>query len=362
MLLFLRYTIPAMRPTREAPGLFLRNAWYVAEISSNVGAALKPVRILDEPIVLYRIQNGDPVALEDACVHRKFPLSMGKRIGDQIQCGYHGLTYDSRGLCTSVPGGGKIPDTARVRSYPVADRYGFLWIWMGLPAVADPSGIFAVEKWDDPQIGRTDPDSMTVACNYLYITDNLLDPSHVAWVHPSSFGGPSCEQTPLVTNALPEGMLVSRWMLNNEVAPFYAKFVRFHGRTDRQQHYEVRFPCHAIIRAVFAPAGTGAPEGRIHPDTFVMDSYNFMTPIDETATRYFWFQTRNFAPGDKAISEMFASSVRAAFNEDKVVLEAVQTGMATTRTPHIDLVIDMGPTRFRRRLKQKIEAETMQAT
>jgi vanillate O-demethylase monooxygenase subunit len=349
-----------MRAVQEAPGLFLRNAWYVAEISANVDASLKGTRILDEPIVLYRKQNGDPVALEDACAHRKFPLSMGKRIGDQIQCGYHGMVYDARGLCTSIPGGGTVPDTARVRSYPVADRYGFLWIWMGVPAAADPNGIFAVERWDDPHIGRTDPDSMTVACNYLYITDNLLDPSHVAWVHPSSFGGPSCEQTPLVTKALPEGMLVSRWMLNDEVAPFYAKFVRFRGHTDRQQHYEVRFPCHAIIRAVFAPAGTGAPEGRFHPDTFLMDSYNFMTPINETATRYFWFQTRNFAPGDTAVSAMFASSVRAAFDEDKVVLEAVQNGMATTRTPHLDLVIDMGPTRFRRRLKQKIEAETIQ--
>jgi vanillate O-demethylase monooxygenase subunit len=198
---------------------------------------------------------------------------------------------------------------------------------------------------------------MTVACNYLYITDNLLDPSHVAWVHPSSFGGPSCQETPLDTAALPNGMVVSRWMLNDEVAPFYKRFVRFEGLTDRKQHYEVRFPCHAIIRAVFAPAGTGAPEGRLHSDTFVMDSYNFMTPIDENTTRYFWFQTRNFAPGDAEVSKAFASSVRAAFEEDKVVLEAVHIGMAASTTAHLDLVIDRGPTRFRRRLKQKIEAQ-----
>jgi vanillate O-demethylase monooxygenase subunit len=232
---------------------------------------------------------------------------------------------------------------------------------MGAMEAADPGAIFSVENWDDPQIGRTAPDSMTVACNYLYITDNLLDPSHVAWVHATSFGAPGCAHTPLVTTALPEGMLVSRWMLNDELAPFYAKFVRFSGLTDRQQHYEVRFPSHALIRAVFAPAGTGAPEGHFHPDIFVMDSYNFMTPIDAASTRYFWFQTRNFAAGDTAVSEQFASAVRRAFLEDKVILEAVHIGMANSKTPNIDLVIDKGPTRFRRQLAQRIAAEVPQS-
>jgi len=350
-----------MPPLQNVPPAYLRNTWYVAEISAKVGSTPRAIRVLGEPIVLFRRENGEAVALEDACAHRKAPLSMGKVVGDEIQCPYHGMRYDARGTCTSVPGSGAIPTTARVRSYPVADRYSFLWIWMGASESADVSLIFPVAGWDDPSIGRTQPDSMTVACNYGYINDNLLDPSHVAWVHPSSFGGPSCQQTPLTTTALPDGMLVSRWMLNDTVAPFYAQFVRFQGATDRQQHYEVRYPCHAIIKAVFAPAGTGAPEGSLHPDTFLMDSYNFMTPIDESATRYFWFQTRNFAPGDAAVSELIATSVLGAFNEDKVILEAVQLGMATARTPNIDLAIDNGPTRFRRRLKQMIDAERLVA-
>lgn len=337
--------------------MFLHDAWYVAETSQAVGRVPTAVRILGQAIVLFRKQNGDPVALEDACAHRKVPLSMGRLAGDQLECAYHGMVYDSRGLCTRIPGTQSIPSTARVRSYPVADRYGLLWVWMGAAHAANPATIFKVENWDDPATGRTTPEAMTVGCNYLYITDNLLDPSHVAWVHPSSFGGPSCEQTPLVTTALPDGMAVSRWMRGAEVAPFYARFVRFKGLTDRQQYYEVRFPCHAIIKAVFAPAGTGGPEGQLHPDTFLMDSYNFMTPIDATNTRYFWFQTRNFAPDDSAVSAAFATSVRAAFEEDKVILEAVQRGMTASLTPHIDLQIDLGPTRFRRRLGQKIKAE-----
>ena len=146
-------------------------------------------------------------------------------------------------------------------------------------------------------------------------------------------------------------------MLDADVAPFYAKFVRFSGKADRLQHYEVRFPCYALAKAVFAPAGTGGPEGRLHPETFVMDSYNFLTPIDANNTRYFWVQTRNFAPGDVAVSAAFSASVRAAFEEDKAILEAVQAGMDSTRTPHVDLQIDAGPTRFRRRLKQLVSKE-----
>ncbi len=337
--------------------MFLRNAWYVAAIEHDVSRQMLPVTILGERIVLYAKEDGTPVALEDACPHRKLPLSMGRLRGDEVECGYHGLRFDCGGACTRVPGAEKIPHIARVRSYPVAARYGLVWIWMGEAAKADPGLIFKIEHWDDPRWGRTDPESMTVDCNYLYVTDNLLDPSHVAWVHASSFGNAACEETPLQTELRGDGVVVSRWMLDTEVAPFYRQFVKFAGNTDRQQHYEVRFPSNAIIKAVFTPAGTGGPQGRLDPDTFLMDSYNFMTPVDDKHTRYFWFQMRNFAPGDAVVSQRFADSVRAAFEEDRMVLNAVQWGMDHKQTPNLDLKIDLGPLRFRRRMDQLIAAE-----
>ncbi|MEJ0085666.1 MAG: aromatic ring-hydroxylating dioxygenase subunit alpha [Pseudomonadota bacterium] len=335
----------------------LRNAWYAAEASSVVTNNLLGVRMLGEDVLLYRKEDGQVAALEDACPHRKVPLSMGRRCGDYVECGYHGLTFDASGSCVRSPATGSIPARARVRSYPVAERYGLIWVWMGNAELADPQTIFHVDNWGDPEWGCTAIDSMVVACNYLYITDNLLDPTHVAWVHRSSFGDSACAETPLETAVLANGVAVSRWMLDVEVAPFYAKFVKFTGRADRQQFYEVRFPSHAVIRAVFAPAGAGGPEGRDCPDTFRMDSYNFMTPVDEHTTRYFWFQTRNFAPDDEQVSASFATSVRAAFEEDKRILEVVDKGMQSPRTPNIDLPSDAGPTRFRRRLAVLIRAE-----
>ncbi|HEX4765166.1 MAG TPA: aromatic ring-hydroxylating dioxygenase subunit alpha [Lichenihabitans sp.] len=338
--------------------MFLKNAWYVAAWDHEIGRDLTPKTILGENVVLYRKQDGAAAALEDACPHRKLPLSMGRIKGDEVECGYHGLTFDCSGTCTRVPGAERVPHVARVRSYPVQERYGLLWIWMGEAKLADPVGIFQVEHWGDPAWGINRGESMTLDCNYLYMTDNLLDPSHVAWVHQASFASSACEETPLETTVGQNGVTVWRWMLDGEPAPFYAPFLKFSGNCDRKQHYEVHYPCNALIKAIFSPAGTGGEGRPQHPDTFLMDSYNFMTPVDETHTRYYWFQMRNFAPDDADVSKRFAASVRGAFEEDRVVLQAVQKGMDAKVTPNLDLKIDVGPLRFRRRMAQLIEAET----
>lgn len=337
--------------------MFLKNAWYVAAWENELGQSLYPTTILGEKIVLYRKEDGTPVALEDACPHRKLPLSMGRLKGDQVECGYHGLTFDCSGKCTRAPGSARIPQGAQVRSYPLAERYGLIWIWMGDADKADPKAIFKVEEWGEPTWGINRGDSMTIACNYLYMTDNLLDPSHVAWVHPTSFGNEACEEEPLVTKVTEAGVIVSRWMRNVEVAPFYANFVKFSGNCDRLQHYEVHYPSHAIIKSLFTPAGTGTNDGPLHEDVFLMSSYNFLTPIDESNTRYYWFQMRNFDPENEEVSRQFAESVRFAFSEDRVILASVHKGMTTKSTPSIDLATDSGPLRFRRALSQRVAQE-----
>jgi phenylpropionate dioxygenase-like ring-hydroxylating dioxygenase large terminal subunit len=270
--------------------MFLRNAWYVAAWDSEVTQKLLAATILGDRVVLYRTVGGKPVALEDACPHRKLPLSMGRLIGDEIECGYHGLVFDASRHCTRVPGQQRIPPGARVRSYAAVSRFGLVWIWMGDPERADTHRIFPVEHWDEPAWIRNQGGSMTVGCNYLHITDNLLDPSHVTWVHRSSFGNADSEDTPVQTTIAEDRVVAARWMLDEEIAPFYSPMVRFKGRCDRLQHYEVRFPSHAIIKAVFAPAGSGGIGKPISSAAMVMDSYNFMTPVDQDHTRYFWFQ------------------------------------------------------------------------
>lgn len=337
--------------------MYLRNTWYIAATGSEVDRELRRVRVLGEDIVVYRTEKGAPVALEDACPHRKVPLSKGRLIGDEVECGYHGLVFDCSGACRRVPGQDRIPPSIRVRAYPVIERFGHIWIWMGDAALADEGKLFPVEHYDDPSWGRSGGAPIDIACNYLLVTDNLLDPSHVAWVHQTSFRAAATEDTPLNVDSDDVGVTVWRWMMNSEVAPLYQPLVPFKGRCDRLQHYEVRFPSHAIIIAVIVPAGTGGKGKPLPKDAFVMNSYNFMTPVDENNTRYYYFQIRNVQPDSQKISKLMADGVRAAFLEDKEVLEACHTGLKSSSTRTIDLAIDAGPLRFRRKLEKLIAAE-----
>ena len=131
--------------------MFLRNAWYVAGWSGDYGRELVAQTLLAQCVVLYRKRDGTPVALEDACPHRKLPLSKGNLKDDVIECGYHGLTFDGSGKCVAAPTQpGQIPEGAVVRSYPVVDRYRLLWIWMGDPDRANPDDILHIENFDNP--------------------------------------------------------------------------------------------------------------------------------------------------------------------------------------------------------------------
>lgn len=342
--------------------MFLKNAWYVAAWGRELADKPLPVSILGESVVLFRGKEGRAAALADKCPHRRLPLSMGRVRDGELECGYHGLTFDRTGACTRAPCSAQIPDRAFVRAYPIEERYGLLWIWMGLPEQADASTIFPVEHWGDPSWGCNEGGIMDVRCNYQHITDNLLDPSHVAWVHVSSFASSACEATPVEVDSGANGVTVSRWMMDSDVPPFYAPFVKFAGRCDRKQQYEVRFPSLALIKAVLVPGGSGGEGRPLHADAFVMDSYNFMTPVDEHRTRYYWFQMRNFAPGDAAVSEAMSAGVKAAFEEDRVILEAVDKGMGDEPYPGVAMKIDRGPMQFRRRLQRLITEEQTAAT
>lgn len=338
--------------------MFLKNSWYVVGWSVDYDRTLKAEIFLGENIVIYRTENGKPVALEDACPHRKLPLSKGKLIGDTVECGYHGLTFDCSGACVSAPTQrDQIPRRAIVKSYPILDRYRLLWIWMGDPELADPDLIFSVENFENSNWGYTDGGVLEVDCNYLWVCDNLLDPSHVAWVHVTSFAGAGTDDEPLDVKKTDRGVVVSRWIHGQPPSPYYASIVKFEGNCDRLQHYEMCLPGIGLNKSIYTPDGTGGLEKDPTDLTLINISYNFMTPIDEERTRYIWFQHRNTDPHDKEISEKMNAGARMAFEEDREVLEHVHFGMKNSTTPHIDLGLDGGAKLFRQMLNREIEAE-----
>ena len=342
--------------------MFLRNSWYVAALSSEIKAELKPIRILGENIVFYRTGGGEPVALQDACPHRRLPLSRGRLLNNRIECGYHGLQFDHSGQCVAAPTQDRIPPTARVRSYPVVDRWGLVWIWMGDVELSDDNLIIDIPNYDNQDWKITTGDALTCACNYQFVTDNLLDPSHVAWVHRTSFASPGTKNTPVEVTETNNGVVVHRWMYDQKPPSFYAPLVRFKGNCDRLQHYEAQFPCAAINKSIFVPSGKGGPGFHSDEWTYIMISYHFMTPIDVDNTRYHWLQHRNTDPDNGELTAMIASSARSAFLEDREVLEAVHTGMANATTRPINLGLDAAALHFRRNLERMISLESGDST
>jgi len=357
---------PASAPARTpspSRSPFLRNAWYVAALSRDVARTPVAARLLGDEVVLFRKQDGRPVALEDACPHRRLPLSMGRVKGDAIECGYHGLTFDDCGRCIDAATQDRVPPFAQVRSYPVQDRYGLLWIWMGEPALAASTPVLEIPTHDAPGWSLTQGDYLVCQCNYLWLVDNLLDPSHVAWVHRTSFAGAGTESTPLNITQDERGVNVDRWLENQPPPPFYSPLVKFSGPADRYQGYEMRFPSVGINRSIYVPAGQGGlhlQHDGLEPDdpmTYRMISYNLLTPVDEDTTLYFWLQHRNTDAQDEALTRRIAAGARGAFEEDRQVLEAVHRGMKRSHRPTAYLQLDRAATLYRKALAARIAEE-----
>lgn len=338
---------------------YVRGAWYVAGRSEDFGRALSAITMLEDNIVVFRDTRGNPIALEDACPHRKLPLSHGTIDGDHVVCGYHGLTFDCAGDCVVAPTQIDTPPRrAAVHAYPSEDRWGFLWLWMGDPALANRAEIIDIPNFDNPGWGKTPKGAMAMDSHYLYIIDNLLDPSHVAWVHLTSFAGAGTDTRPLDLEETDTSVVVSRWILDQAPPPYYKDMLPFGATCDRKQHYECRLPSTALNMSVYTPTGEGGADKPLSPKAFVNVSYNFITPVDRSTSKYFWFQHRNMHAGDTALSERMFDGAKMAFLEDKDVLEQVQKGMATRTTDYLNMALDAGAMRFRARVAKTIAAET----
>jgi len=278
-------------------------------------------------------------------------------LGDVIECGYHGLQFDYSGTCVFAPTQDRIPSTAKVRQYPVVEKWGFVWVWMGAPDHADKELIFQIPNYENSDWGMTKGGTLDIRCHYLWLTDNLLDPSHVAWVHKTSFAAPGTDGVPLEHESFDNGVVVSRWIYDQPLPPYYESLVKFKGNCDRLQHYEVRTPSICVNRSIFTPAGSGGNADDLPDNAYVMMSYNFMTPKDEDNTTYYWFQQFNTDINDSRIAKQINAGAISAFSEDRDILEAVHLGMKDKTSPNINLGLDAGALHYRRILAKAIEAE-----
>ena len=288
---------------------------------------------LNEKVVLFRNASGQVAALEDCCCHRAAPLSKGEVAGDYLACGYHGLKYDIKGQCVAVPGQPTVPPGAKVKHYPVVERWNAVWIWMGEPEKADASTIPDLRWLADPGWSIT-PGYIHVKSNYQFLVDNLLDLTHVSYVHKNTLAGdPREATTPTKTERLPDGVRVGRWMIDFVPPPLFAKAGNFTGKVDRWQFATWKPPSTVYLDVGCAKTGTGAPEGDRSQGISIWSSH-LVTPETETSTHYMFCYARNFKVGDPEMSKLMYEGSKATFLEDAEMLEAVQmpTGPAARST------------------------------
>jgi vanillate O-demethylase monooxygenase subunit len=300
---------------------FLRNQWYAAALSEEIGAAPFARRICDEAVVFFRTPDGTLAALEDRCAHRHAPLSMGALKGEAIECCYHGLRYGADGRCVHVPGQAQIPPRLRVRTYPALDRHGWVWLWLGEADKADPAAIPNFHWFDDPAWNGFQLYFHVKAATQLFV-DNLLDLSHVAFTHRNSIGAASAADADADLDTMVDGDVVRgrRALRDVEPGPFIAKWGNFAGRINRTSTYVWRPPSNIEIRAEFEDAADTSRK-------ITIMVINPITPESGTSSHFWIGWARDFMLGDEALTQGAIKDNTQVIMEDVEVIEAQQRVM-----------------------------------
>ncbi len=302
--------------------MFIKETWYVVAWAHELDdGALVARTVAGVPVVLYRTRAGNVAALQDRCAHRFAPLSLGRREGDCIRCMYHGLKFDEQGVCTEIPGQASITPGMKVRRFPVVERFNWIWIWLGDEARADETLIPDCFSLDHPDWAYR-PGYLHFDAGHRLISDNLLDFSHLAYVHPTTLGGGETASRPVVTRT-PHGVRIERWLLDDEPAPFHQRIRAFEGKVDRWWFYDYVVPGILVMHSGVQAADTGAREGR-YVDALQFRSCQAVAPESARTSHYFFAVPRDFALDDATVTATVFDNIAQAFEEDRRIIEAQQ--------------------------------------
>jgi len=311
--------------------------------------------VLGEAILLYRTASGAITALRDRCCHRLAPLSRGRKEGDCVRCGYHGLLFDATGRCIEIPGSETVPAKARVQRYPVTVKNKWVFVWMGDPASADLALLPDNFSCDDPGWDYV-PGYMHYATPQQLICDNLLDFSHLSYVHEKTLGGSTAiAQARADIESVPGGIKVTRKIHDVPPPPYYKAVRQQPGNLDRWFIYDFVLPGTLLMHSGGRPVEDAEDDMsravRLH-------SCQTVTPETETTTHYFFQQSRRVEDGDHAIAEALYKSLLVAFEEDRAMITAQSQSIAADPdAPMMLLAMDAAVVRFRKLVADTVAAE-----
>lgn len=309
--------------TSQAQGLadektpFVRDCWYVGALCSEVGEGFLERWLLDEPLVMFRKQaDGKATAISNRCPHRSFPLSLGKRVGDTIVCGYHGMTFDGTGVCVRVPSQEHAPASMRVQYYPTVERGSFVWVWMGDAEKADPALIP-----EAPYLFGSDFKSVTgffdVGCSYVRLHENVLDLTHLPFLHGSVFTTPDFLVTADEVKQEGDKVYIRKTTAVGGVPPYLELMLGYKPeKAKRETRAWFLSPAVHYAEVDVTVSGRDKPVRLAYVHAF--------TPAGAKQTNYFWAVTRDAGIENMAVDESIAKSSAYVFNQDVEGLAAVE--------------------------------------
>lgn len=350
---------PSASDVADADTPFIHNAWYVIAESAEITRTPISRTVLGHSIVLFRTEGtGEVVALQNRCCHRSFPLVHGRLEGDTIVCGYHGLRYDTSGRCIEIPmQKRKVPASVRVRAFPTVERGTFVWIFMGDKTLADSIALphqewMANDEWDRRFA------YLYVKGSYVHLHENLLDLSHLSFLHANSFGTPEYARAPIEWKI--EGDNLEVWRhVECRLPSIYAVPLGWVGaKALRSSGSKFVSPGLHVNTGIFRNLDTTDDASR---GTLPMVKVaQLLTPETSRSTHYWTLQARNFARGDATVGDFMIEQQLAAFREDVFALERIteiQTLEANLPFQEISIPSDRAGILMRRRLKEMADRE-----
>jgi vanillate O-demethylase monooxygenase subunit len=287
-------------------------------------------------------------------------MSLGYVSEGRLVCGYHGLEMGCKGETLHMPGQ-RVGGFPKNRSYPVEERYGFIWVWPGEADKADPATIPHQHWYDNPE-WAFGGGLYHIKCDYRLMVDNLMDLTHETYVHSTSIGQKEIDETPCKTTVNGDEVVTSRFMSGITPPPFWKQALRSNHLADdvpvdRWQICRFTPPSHVMIEVGVAHQGHGGYDA---PDDKKVYSVvvDFITPETETSIHYFWGMARKFNPRDKALTATIREGQGKIFAEDLEMLERQQQNL--TDYPEKKLLmlnIDAGGVQSRKIIDRLVAAE-----
>lgn len=338
---------------------FIFNEWYVAAFGEELNSELLARTLLGKRVLLFRSSSGVPVALADRCAHRAFPLSRGTLDGDTVVCAYHGFRYDEQGNCIEVPSATKCPKGIGVAEYRLVEQGPLVWIWMGDPASADLARL-PEQAWLSQPEWETSRGYFDLQSNYVSMHENLLDLTHLSFLHANTIGTPDYAKAPFRSEVGDGYFALNRDVVPTMLPPVWAKPTGLEGcaTAARIVKSEFKSPAFHQVNVSFYDSILAAGERRVSR----IKTAHLLTPQTHSSSHYFIVHGRDFAQDDESVTHFMHDNLFAAFNEDVEGLASLEQVWLETEADEMfemSVAADGPSVAMRRYLKARADAEQM---